>query len=67
MRVNMLEVFEAYVEGTVIAIIAPEVRISLYIAERTFFLQLLEDERESTPDALLTHELVCTAKRTRYE
>ena len=38
-----------------------------YIAEKTILLQLLEDKRESTPDALLTRELVLSSKRTSYE
>ena len=41
-RVVMLDFFEEYLEGKVIAIVPPYVRMPQYIAEKTLLLQLLE-------------------------
>ena len=49
----MLDFFEAYLEGKVIAIFPPYVRRPQYIAEKTLLLKLLErQEGETGPDIM---------------
>ena len=47
----MLDFFEAFLEGKVIAFVPPFLRMPKYIAEKTLLLQLLErSEGETDPD-----------------
>ena len=62
----MLDFFEAYLEGKVIAIVPLYVRIPQYIAEKTLLLQLLGRSEGSEPD-FISRELVKGAKKTNYD
>ena len=42
MRVAMLDFFETYLEGSVVAIISTKVRMPRFITKKTLLLQLLE-------------------------
>uniref|UniRef100_A0AAV1U502 Uncharacterized protein n=1 Tax=Peronospora matthiolae TaxID=2874970 RepID=A0AAV1U502_9STRA len=66
-RVVMLAFFEAYLEGEIIAIVPPYLRMLKYIAEKTLLLQLLEHSEDKTNPDVLSRELVEGAKRTSYE
>uniref|UniRef100_A0AAV1TRX4 Uncharacterized protein n=1 Tax=Peronospora matthiolae TaxID=2874970 RepID=A0AAV1TRX4_9STRA len=66
-RVVMLDFFEEYLEGKVIAIVPPYVRMPQYIAEKTLLLQLLERSEGQTESDVMSRELVKGAKRTSYD
>ena len=66
-RVVMLDFFEAYLEGKVIATVPTYVRMPQYIAEKTLLLQFSKrTEGETEPD-VMSRELVKGAKRTSYD
>ncbi|CAI5717700.1 unnamed protein product [Peronospora effusa] len=65
-RVAMLDLFEEYLEGKVIALVPPSVRMPQHIAEKTLLLQLLERREGETTSDPLSRELVNGAKRTCY-
>ena len=56
--VAMLNFFEAYLEGKVIAIATPYVRMPQYIADKTLLLQLLELQEGGTKPDVMSRELV---------
>ena len=65
-RVVILDFFESYLEGKVIAIVPPYVRMPHYIAEKTLLLQLLgQEEGETFPD-IMSRELDKGDKRTGF-
>ena len=59
--------FEEYLEGKVIAIVPPYVRMPQYIAEKTMLLQLLGRSEGQTESDVMSRELVKGAKRTNYD
>ncbi|CAI5746289.1 unnamed protein product [Peronospora destructor] len=63
-RVMMLDFFEEYLEGKVIAVVPPSVRMPQHIAEKTLLLQLLERRKGETVFDPMSRELVKAAKRT---
>ena len=66
-RVVMIDFFEAYLEGKVIAIVPPYVRVPQFIAEKTLLLQLLERSEGKMESDVMSRELVKGAKRTSYD
>uniref|UniRef100_M4C4A7 Uncharacterized protein n=1 Tax=Hyaloperonospora arabidopsidis (strain Emoy2) TaxID=559515 RepID=M4C4A7_HYAAE len=66
-RVAMLDYPETYLEGRLIAVVLPYVRMPPHIAETTLLLQILERrERGLTDDSLVRH-LIKNVKRTSYD
>ncbi|CAI5717458.1 unnamed protein product [Peronospora effusa] len=65
-RVAMLDFFEEYFEGKVIAVVPPSVRMPQHIAEKTLLLQLLERHEGEKTSNSLSRKLVKGAKRTCY-
>uniref|UniRef100_M4C5M1 Uncharacterized protein n=1 Tax=Hyaloperonospora arabidopsidis (strain Emoy2) TaxID=559515 RepID=M4C5M1_HYAAE len=65
-RVAMLDFFEAYLEGQVIATLPPYVRMPQYIAEKTLLIQLLKGSAGQTESDAMSRELVKGAKMTSY-
>ena len=63
----MFDFFEDYLEGKVIAVVPPSVRMPQHIAEKTLLLQLLERREGETASDPLSRELVKGAKRTCYD
>ena len=66
-RVKMLEYYEAYLEGKVLAVVPPSIRMPQHIAEKTLLLQLLERREGQPAVADLARTLVKTSKRTCYD
>ena len=62
-----LTFFEDYLEGKVIAVVSPSVRMPQHIVEKTLLLQLLERREGETASDPLSRELVKGAKRTCYD
>ena len=62
----MFDFFEDYLEGKVIAVVPPSVRMPQHIAEKTLLLQLLERREGETASDLLSRELVKVENRTCY-
>ena len=63
----MLDFFKKYLEGKVIAVVPPFVRMTQHIAEKTLLLQLLERCEMDTASDTLSWDLVKGAKRTCYD
>ena len=63
----MLDFVKKYLEGKVIAVVPPSIRMSQRIAEKTLLLQLLKSREGKTASDALSRELVKEAKRTCYD
>ena len=66
-RVAMLDFLEDYLEGKVLAVVPPSVRMTQHIAEKTLLLQLLERREGETASDPLSRQLVKGAKCTCYD
>ena len=66
-RVAMLDYLETYLEGRLIAVVPPYVRMPLHIAEITLLLQLLERREGVLTDDSLVRDLITIVKRTSYD
>ena len=63
----MLEYYEAYLEGKVVAIVPSSIQIPQHIAEKILLLQLLERREDQTAVEDLVCNLFKSAKRTCYD
>ncbi|KAF1322649.1 hypothetical protein FI667_g11031, partial [Globisporangium splendens] len=65
-RVAFLDFFETYLEGELVAIVPPQVRMPKHVAERTLLAQLAVAEKENTPGHIQTCNLIRQVKRANY-
>jgi len=65
-RVAFLDFFETYLEGMLVAIIPPHVRMPKHVAERTLLAQLAVSEKENTTGHIQTCNLIRQVKRADY-
>ena len=59
--------FEDYLEGKIIAVVPPSIRMPQHIADKTLLLQLLGRREGETASDSLIRELMKRAKRTCYD